>query len=108
MFDPADGRITAILDWELVFLGDRHADLAFFLSPLFQERDEASGEALVGGPMPRARFLEGLRAPLGPPVDERRLRYYGVFSRWRGAVNALATAPRVMMGEKTHQDICVG
>ena len=108
LFDPADARITAILDWELVFLGDRHADLAFFLSPLFQERDETSGEALVGGLMPRAQFLEEYQRLSGLPVDERRLEYYGVFSCWRGAVNALATAPRVMMGEKTHQDIRVG
>jgi hypothetical protein len=36
------------------------------------------------------------------------LDYYDVFSLWRGTINALATAPRIMMGEKTHQDIRVG
>lgn len=28
LFDPKDGRFTAIMDWELVHFGDRHEDLA--------------------------------------------------------------------------------
>lgn len=107
LFDPADGRITAILDWELAFLGDRHADLAFFMSPLFTETDE-NGELLIGGLMPRREFLAEYERQSGLPVDEERLRYYDVFSCWRGAVNSLGTAPRLMQGAKTHQDIRVG
>ncbi len=107
LFDPEDGRITAILDWELAFLGDRHADLAFFMSPLFSEHDE-DGTLLMGGLMERERFLAEYERLSGLPVDPERLAYYDVFSCWRGAVNALATAPRLMMGQKTHQDIRVG
>lgn len=107
LFDPTDGRITAMLDWELVQLGDRHEDLAFFLSPLFSERDE-NGVELVGGFYPRDEFLRLYKEHSGLPVDPNRLAYYDVFSCWRGAINGLATAPRIMMGEKTHQDIRVG
>jgi aminoglycoside phosphotransferase (APT) family kinase protein len=107
LFDPADGRITAILDWELVHLGDRHEDLAFFFSPLFSEKDE-NGVELVGGFFPRDVFIREYERLSGLPVDPERLTYYDVFSCWRGAINALATAPRIMMGEKTHQDIRVG
>jgi aminoglycoside phosphotransferase (APT) family kinase protein len=107
LFDPNDGRITAVLDWELAFLGDRHADLAFFMSPLFSELDE-NGTLLMGGLMERERFLEAYERLSGLPVDRQRLAYYDVFSCWRGAVNALATAPRIMLGQQTHQDIRVG
>lgn len=107
LFDPDDGRITAILDWELVFLGDRHADLAFFMSPLFSERAD-DGTLLVGGLVERDAFLADYERLSGLPVDPARLTYYDVFSCWRGAINALATAPRLMMGQKTHQDIRVG
>ena len=107
LFDPDDGRITAILDWELVFLGDRHADLAFFMSPLFSERAD-DGSLLVGGLIEREAFLADYQRLSGLAVDPARLTYYDVFSCWRGAVNALATAPRLMMGRKTHQDIRVG
>ena len=107
LFDAESGKITAILDWELAFLGDRHADLAFFMSPLFTERDE-HGALLMGGLMERAPFLAEYERLSGLPVDAERLAYYDVFSCWRGAVNALATAPRIMAGQKTHQDIRVG
>jgi aminoglycoside phosphotransferase (APT) family kinase protein len=107
LFRPEDGEITAILDWELVCLGDRHEDLAFFLSPLFSEKDEA-GTELVGGFLPRETFLAEYERLSGLPVDTARLAYYDVFSCWRGAIIALATAPRIMMGEQTHQDIRVG
>ena len=107
LFRPADGEITAVLDWELVHLGDRHEDLAYFFSPLFSEIDE-NGVELMGGLYPRDEFIRLYEALSGLPVDPVRLLYYDVFSLWRGTVNALATAARIMMGEKTHQDIRVG
>jgi aminoglycoside phosphotransferase (APT) family kinase protein len=107
LFRPADGKITAVLDWELVHLGDRHEDLAYFFSPLFSEIDE-NGVELMGGLYPRDEFIRLYEALSGLPVDPVRLLYYDVFSLWRGTINALATAARIMMGEKTHQDIRVG
>jgi aminoglycoside phosphotransferase (APT) family kinase protein len=107
LFRPADGKITAVLDWELVHLGDRHEDLAYFFSPLFSEIDE-NGVELMGGLYPRDEFIRLYEALSGLPVDPARLLYYDVFSLWRGTINALATAARIMMGEKTHQDIRVG
>ena len=107
LFNPADARITAILDWELVVLGDRHADLAFFMSPLFGEVDE-TGRIYLGGLVEEQEFLAEYERLSGLAVDPTRLAYYNVFSCWRGGINSLATAPRIMAGEKTHQDIRVG
>jgi aminoglycoside phosphotransferase (APT) family kinase protein len=108
LFDPEDGRITAVLDWELVCLGDRHVDLAFFMSPLFSERDSETGKILLGGLVPEDEFLAEYERLSGLPVDPVRLDYYTVFSCWRGGINAMATAPRIIKGQKTHQDIRVG
>ncbi|MFA5630638.1 MAG: phosphotransferase family protein [Porticoccaceae bacterium] len=107
LFDLESGEITAILDWELAHLGDRHEDLAFFLSPLFASHDE-NGVYLVGGLMPRDVFLDEYQNISGLPVDEQRIDYYRIFNAWRTAINTLATGARCMFGQKTHQDIRVG
>lgn len=107
LFDLDSGEITAILDWELAHLGDRHEDLAFFLNPLFGGYDE-QGNYLVGGLMPREEFLDAYQHHSGLPVDEKKLDYYMIFNAWRGVVNTLATGVRCMLGQKTHQDIRVG
>jgi aminoglycoside phosphotransferase (APT) family kinase protein len=107
LFDPDSGRITAILDWELVLLGDRHIDLAFFLNPLFREKSE-DGEELVGGLMTYDLFISEYERLSGLPVDPARLTYYHVFACWRSVINTTASAARVMYGQKSHQDIRVG
>lgn len=108
LFDPDTGAITAILDWEMAVLADRHLDLAYFMNPMAATVDEESGEQLLGGLIPRDRFIADYAAWSGLPVDQDRLDYYTIFYSWRGAINALATAPRIVMGQKTHQDIRVG
>ncbi|MET0987881.1 MAG: phosphotransferase family protein [Steroidobacteraceae bacterium] len=107
LFDPDTGRITTILDWELVLLGDRHIDLAFFLNPLFRETSE-DGEELAGGLITRDQLLAEYERHSGLPVDPARLTYYHVFTCWRSAINSTASAARVMYGQKSHQDIRVG
>jgi aminoglycoside phosphotransferase (APT) family kinase protein len=106
LFDPADGRITAILDWELVQLGDRHIDVAFFLNPLFAETLD-DGRVMAGSLLDRDEFLEAYERLSGLPVDPMRLAYYKVFTCWRGSINSSATAARVIQGQQTHQDIRV-
>jgi aminoglycoside phosphotransferase (APT) family kinase protein len=107
LFLPDSGRVTAYLDWELVRLGDRHEDLAYFLKPMFGEVDE-QGTLLAGGLMRREEFLREYARISDLPVDPWRLAYYEVFVNWRSAVISLATAARCAIGQKTHQDIRVG
>jgi aminoglycoside phosphotransferase (APT) family kinase protein len=107
LFDADTGRITAILDWELAHLGDRHEDVAYFLSPIFTGFDE-NNQLLAGGMMPREQFLEQYEALSGLPLDAKKLDYYALFNAWRGAINMVATATRCMIGQKTHQDIRLG
>jgi aminoglycoside phosphotransferase (APT) family kinase protein len=104
LFSPQTRRITAILDWELAFLGDRHADLAYVIDPLFAERGE-NGELLVCGLCSREEFLEEYAKYSGLPVDLERLRYYEILMGWRNSLIAIGGGSRCAVGQTSHQDI---
>ena len=61
-----EGRLTALLDWEVTCLGDPAKDLAHF-KPVVEPR------------MPWRTFMAAYVAAGGQPVDDRTLRYYEVF-----------------------------
>jgi aminoglycoside phosphotransferase (APT) family kinase protein len=104
LFLPDTGRFTAILDWELAHLGDRHEDLALVLDPLYGERDD-DGTILAAGLLPAETFLSEYERLSGLPVDRARIHYYRVFTSWRSAVISGATASRCATGAKTHADL---
>lgn len=86
-------RITAILDWELVHLGDPHEDLAWACMRAFSP---AAGQ--VGGLVDRATFLARWSARSGLQVDEARLRYYQVMMQFKSAAMLLGAVRRVEAG----------
>jgi aminoglycoside phosphotransferase (APT) family kinase protein len=104
LFDENTLRITAVLDWELAYFGDRHLDLAWILIPTFETRGE-NGEKLSSSLFPREQFLADYERASGLKVDPQRLAYYTVFCQWRAVVNILGTAVRIAGGGKSHQDI---
>jgi aminoglycoside phosphotransferase (APT) family kinase protein len=71
----AGGAVTAVLDWELAHLGDRHDDLGWLALRAVQEpfTDLA------------ARFAD-YEAVSGRTIDYARLRYYRVFAELRVVV----------------------
>jgi len=74
-------RVTAVLDWELVHLGDPMEDLAWACSRLWRGQTD-----LAGLLVPRARFLELYREAGGFDVDSARLAFYDLL----GAVKMAA------------------
>jgi aminoglycoside phosphotransferase (APT) family kinase protein len=68
----SDGRVSAVLDWELAHLGDPHDDLAWVSVRAVQE----PFTDLVDRFDDYARFS-------GSPVDISRVRYYRVFAELR-------------------------
>jgi aminoglycoside phosphotransferase (APT) family kinase protein len=73
----ADGRATAMLDWETWHLGDPAEDLAYC-------RDE------VEAAMPWPEFLAEYRAAGGPAVSEARLRFWSLWKYLRGAITSVS------------------
>jgi aminoglycoside phosphotransferase (APT) family kinase protein len=103
LFKPGTGQVTAVLDWELVHLGDRHEDVGFALLPICAEVD-ASGTTLVCGLCTAEHFLAEYEKRTEMSIDPVRLHYYQVFTAWRSAIICGASAPRCALGQKTHID----
>jgi len=105
LFDEADARITAILDWERCYLGDRHRDLAWATAYPFGHLAEDGKTFLASGLMPTEQMLERYERESGLAVDPERLRYFMVFNCYQLMVSTIATGHRVVRLGKSHQDI---
>lgn len=88
------GRITAVLDWELVHLGDPHEDLAWAGLRTFAP----AGSPLVGGLIDRAEFYSRYSQRSGLAVDLAKIRYYEVMMQYKSAAMLLGASRRVQAG----------
>jgi aminoglycoside phosphotransferase (APT) family kinase protein len=104
LFDPDTRKITAILDWELGYFGDRHFDLAWLLMSVFATPDE-NGKFLYSSIFRREAFIDAYCEASGFTIEEDRLRYYTVFALWKGAIFTLGAALRAAGGLRSHQDV---
>jgi aminoglycoside phosphotransferase (APT) family kinase protein len=105
LYDEATNQITAVLDWERGYLGDRHRDLAWSTNRVFGCMAEDGCTFLASGLAPVDAFFERYERASGLRVDPVRLRYYTVFNAYQVAVAAIATGHRVVHLGKSHQDI---
>ncbi|MEA2624254.1 MAG: hypothetical protein QOD06_299 [Candidatus Binatota bacterium] len=101
LFDPATNRVTAVLDWEMSRLGDRHEDLGWTLARIYTATD-SDGTELVCGLVPRDAFLKRYEELSGLPIDPERLFFYEVFNELKIAVIALGTGPRNAYERQSH------
>ena len=82
-----DGRMAALLDWELCTLGDPLADVGYLLNnwTLPDEPGADENPTAVGGFPDRDHICEVYEARTGR--DLSRINYYRAFSQWRlGAI----------------------
>ncbi|MDE3174771.1 MAG: phosphotransferase family protein [Pseudomonadota bacterium] len=86
-FLERDGRITAILDWELVHLGDPIEDLGWAFLPQYR-----GGGQLVCGLASEEEFLARYTAQSGVTVAPATLRFYVVFALLKLAFTHMAAA----------------
>ncbi|VTU45517.1 Putative aminoglycoside phosphotransferase (plasmid) [Variovorax sp. SRS16] len=82
--------ITAVLDWELVHLGDPHEDIAWASMKFL-----AGGSDLVSGLIARDLFMARYEAGTGIPVSPLSLRFYEVLSLVKICAINLQAAARV-------------
>jgi aminoglycoside phosphotransferase (APT) family kinase protein len=75
LFD-ADGRIRAVLDWEMAHVGDPLEDLAWSLDPLWSWSDPG----LAGGLLPRQEAIGLWERASGLTVDRDVFRWWQVFA----------------------------
>ena len=75
-----DGKITAILDWELSYLGDPRYDLGYISLEYEAGRFTQPGSPLLGAVAGRDWFLAEYEARSGRPVDLEVVRTYAVLA----------------------------
>lgn len=81
-----EGRITAVLDWELCTVGDPLVDLAWLLDDWRSPEEPATAmpsPTRAGGFPARSELVDIYRNQTGFRVD--RLGYYRGFTQWRAA-----------------------
>jgi aminoglycoside phosphotransferase (APT) family kinase protein len=79
-FIEDNGRITAILDWELTHLGDPHEDLAWAMMPTFNARSRN-----LYGVLERAEVIDLYQRASGIPVSEKSLAFYEAYALYQAA-----------------------
>jgi aminoglycoside phosphotransferase (APT) family kinase protein len=84
-----DGRVTALLDWEMAHLGDPAEDLAWVYRPLWSPDRFVALES----------FLEIYNAHAPTPVDADRLAYYRVFNEAKFSAISMSAAHAFHSGE---------
>jgi aminoglycoside phosphotransferase (APT) family kinase protein len=77
-----EGRVSAILDWEISRIGDRAEEITNFLT--------ATGDVIA-----REDFFRWYEQAGGRPVSEYRLRYFDVYHSVKMAICALAVLRRI-------------
>lgn len=105
MLATPDGRVAAVLDWELCTLGDTLADVGYLMNNWADADEEGPSQAVAmptstGGFLSRAEFLAAYAARSGRSVEG--VEYYRAFQWWRLAAiveGVLARYQKGVMGE---------
>jgi len=105
MLSTPDGRVAAVLDWELCTLGDTMADLGYLMNNWADEGEHGPSQAVAmptstGGFLSRAEFLAAYSKRSGRSVDG--VEYYRAFQWWRLAAiveGVLARYQKGVMGD---------
>lgn len=100
----ADGRITAILDWEFASWGDPYEDLGWLCARSWRF---AAPAREVGGVGERQALYEAWEAGTGQSVEDRLVRYWEVMGMVRWAVIALQQGQRHLSGEQRSLELAL-
>ena len=106
LVEPASGRITAVLDWELCTLGDPLADLGYLGVVWFDAALDTpvTTDPTSAGGFPRyADLIE--RYALRTGRDLSSIQYYVAFSCWRLAIICEGVYSRYLGGAMGHHDV---
>lgn len=100
----ADGRLSAILDWEFAGWGDPLADVGWFFAPCWRF---GARSAVAGGIGDPEDFLRGYEAESGDEVDRSRIPYWMVMATVRWVVVALKQAARHVTGGERNLELAL-
>jgi aminoglycoside phosphotransferase (APT) family kinase protein len=103
LFEEENGRLTAVLDWEMSHLGDYHEDLAWAMQPVFGTNIEG---IFRGSDIAKPNeFYSDYTALSGNPVDPVRLHYFIIFNAWKSYILVSALGVTAARHAHNHQDV---
>ena len=100
----ADGRLTAVLDWEFACWGDPMFDIGWFMAECWRF---GRPDLEAGGIGDRQVFYDAYERESGRPVDEAAVRAYEVLSHCRWAVIALQQGERHSSGREPSLELAL-
>jgi aminoglycoside phosphotransferase (APT) family kinase protein len=103
LFDEDRLEITAVLDWELVHLGDFHEDLAWILLEAYATCDE--DVTVSAGLFDKEYFLSAYEQASGNSINRTTLQFYEIFCIYKCMAIVLATSSRAVDAKHNHQDV---
>lgn len=89
-----DGRISAVLDWELAHRGDPMEDLGWYLAPNYR------AEHFIEQAWTPEDFIRHYEAISGIAVDRAALRFWRIFAVYKLCLIALATITAFRRGDR--------
>ena len=105
--DPEEGKIVAVLDWEICTLGDPLADVGYVLATWTQSTDRVASTpgapSLVSGFPNREEILERYAKRSGR--DLSKIGYYVAFSLWKSACIVEGVYARYLGGALGKTDV---
>ena len=107
LYTEHDNKISAILDWELGHLGDRHEDIAYAALPTFGHFAEDGKTFLIGSFLSEKDYYAAYEKASGMTIIPAVINYYNIMSIYKLVAICLATMYRIATCGKTHQDIMV-
>jgi aminoglycoside phosphotransferase (APT) family kinase protein len=110
MLSLPEGRVAAVLDWELCTLGDVLADVGFLLNNWAEASEESVGwvdpPPTAAGSFPtRAELTEAYAVRSGFDVSD--IAYYRAFSHWRLAAIAEGVKRRYLEGVMPGESVSI-
>jgi len=99
----ADGRLNAVLDWELAYLGDPRYDLGYISLGYEAGRFTKPGSPLLGAIADRDWFLGQYERRSGRPVDPEVVRTHAVLAALM--LTAILTTGVRMFADRRTEDV---
>lgn len=104
LFDETSGQVTAMLDWEMSYIGDFHADLGWLLQPVFGTRIDGLfrvSDIFAG----EEDFIAAYEVASGHRVNRGTLHYFKIFNDWKSYILVSALGMRAAREQHNHQDV---
>jgi len=103
LFEENTGKVTALLDWEMCYIGDLHADLGWLLQPVFGTKID--GVFRASDIFDPEEFIIAYEEASGNKVNRKTLHYFTIFNAWKSYILVSSLGMTAARNAHNHQDV---